>query len=272
MWPFASLFGGKKNVEGFAAEAEQVLADQADIIKIRQSLFPQNKEDSRQKLRWYRGRIPILENKRYHPVARLSFSDRYDLMVEDFIKKLKQAEAGDKAAIDEVEAIRSKAPNLIRDELDYLKFKEAKWENISKKAQELAEDKLTDWPKLKEKAEKELAQEREKFEMASPKNKEDMSQWRSYYQQRVARLELNALSPVARLIWVTSMKKEEVERRIQTYLELLDRLIRGEHLEGQLHTIEKYVEIIVINEGIRLHRDYARFLQKPSPIVDSRVA
>src|SRR3990172_2955835 len=225
MWPLDLLFGGKKRAEGFAAEAEQVLADREDIVKLRQSLYPTNRDDLKQNLKWYSGRIPILQNKHYHPVAKLSFSKRYDEMVVDYVNKLRQADAGDNAAIAEVKEIKSKAERLVNDELDYLKFKISKWENIGEKAQAYAADK--DWTQEKEKAEKQLAEERELFEVVNPKNREDMTQWRSYYQQRIARLELpkKTLSPVVKMVWITSIKRNEREKKIQEYLGVLDKLI-----------------------------------------------
>jgi hypothetical protein len=210
-----------------------------------------------------------LQSKKYHPVAKLSFSERYDDMVVDYVNKLKQAEAGDKAAIAEVAEIKAKAPKLVNDEMDYLRFKAAKWEDIIQKAQEVPASQDVDWAQKKAKLESELAQEREILAVVFPKNKEDMTQWKSYYQQRIARLELpkDVLSPVAKLVWITSITSEERNRKIQEYLNLLGRLIAGERLEEQLKKLENTIEYIVINEGIRLHRTYPQFLQKPSQAV-----
>jgi hypothetical protein len=264
MWRF---FAGKRSEQDFAAEAEQVAAECEVIVKLRQSLYPQNKDDSKQMLKWYGGRIPVLENKHYHPVAKLSFSERYDEMVEDYVKKLGQAAAGDRAARAEVKEIRAKAVGLVAEELDYLKFKKAKWEDIGEKAREFVADK--DWKHEKLKINAQLVEERALIAAAVPKNKEDMTQWGSYYRQRLSRLELpkKVLPLVAKIPWVLSLKREERERKIQEYLGLLDRLIAGENLVDLLLKLENDIEILVINEALRLRRDYARFLQKPGNAV-----
>jgi hypothetical protein len=96
-----------------------------------------------------------------------------------------------------------------------------------------------------------------------------MTQWGSYYRQRLSRLELpkKVLPLVAKIPWVLSLKREERERKIQEYLGLLDRLIAGENLVDLLLKLENDIEILVINEALRLRRDYARFLQKPGNAV-----
>lgn len=259
MWLLDKLLGKKKKAENFAVEAETVRVHSEQIIKWREPLRPKNKDDPKQHLKWYAERITILQNEYYHPVARLSFSDRYDATVEDFIRKLKQASAGDASAISEVEIIRVKTPKLIQDELDYLIGKKAKWERIVSEAQVSTVNEEVKWEDIKAKILNELVTEREHLNNADPKNKEDMTQWKSYYRTRVARLELRAISEVVRLVWVTSIKRENRERMINEYLAILDQLIRGEKIEERYYAMKEQMRITVVSEAARLRKNYRHF-------------
>ncbi len=253
------LFSAKKKVEGFAVEAETVRVHSEQIIKWREPLRPKNKDDPKQMLKWYSDRIPILQNEYYHPVARLSFSDRYDITVQDFIRKLRQASAGDASAVSEVEFIRVKTPKLIQDELDHLISRKAKWERIVSEAQVSAVNEEVKWDDIKAKILNELVTERELLRTASPKNNEDMTQWRSYYRTRVARLELRAISEAARLVWVTSIEKKDRERLINDYLAVLDQLIRGEKVEERYYAMKEQMRVTVTSEAARLRKDHRHF-------------
>ena len=246
-----ALFGKK---EVYTAEADRARSDWGKIIKIRS--VAQNKNDPKQMQSWFRSMIMVLEDETYHPVARLGFSDRYDVTVGDFLRKLKQASGNDGVAIAEVESIKAKTPNLIKDELDYLRSEEARWSKIAEDVRESAEQKFV---YLKSNISKDLARERELYEAAFPKDKEDMMQWKSYYQQRISRLELQALSPAVRLIWVTSMPKDKIDGLISKYVDLLNSS-NEPGVEEEFHKLEAEIDCIVKAEAVRLRKDYGHFL------------
>ncbi len=265
-----ALFGKRKSGDDFSAEAERVISEHAEILKLRESLRPKNREDPQQKVKWYGDRVLILENEFHHPVARLSFSDRYDELVEDYVSKLREAAAGNRQAAVEVEATRSKAPNLVKEEADYLKSKKAKWEKIKEDLKFSSEASRSE---LKDRISGEIARERELAEIASPKNKEDMTQWKSYYQQRVSRLELKSVSAAARLVWVTSFSKSKIDVLIRNYVDLLNRAAANEPgAEQEFHESEALIDGIVKAEAVRLRETYAHFFKESSQIVPPRAA
>lgn len=267
---FEALFGKKKSSDDFSAEAERVLYERAEVLKLRESLRPKNKEDPQQKIKWYGDRIPILENEFHHPVANLSFSDRYDDMVEDYIRKLKEAAAGNRKAASEVEAIKSRASILIKDEIDYLKSRKAKWERI-KEGVKVSTD--ANRVELRNKINVELATEIELKDIVSPKNKEDMTQWKSYYRQRVSRLELQSVSFVARLVWVTSFSKSKIDTLIKSYIDFLEKTIAKEPgAEEMIHQLDALIGGIVKAEAVRLRGDHPEFFRETSRNVPPRAA
>ncbi len=267
---FEALFGKKKSSDDFSAEAERVLYERAEILKLRESLRPKNKEDPQQKIKWYGDRIPILENEFHHPVASLSFSDRYDDMVEDYVRKLKEAAAGNRKAAAEVEAIKSRASILIKEELDYLKTKKAKWEKIKEDLKVSTEANRSE---LKDKIDGEIAREQELQDIAFPKNKEDMTQWKSYYRQRISRLELQSVCAAARLVWVTSFSKNRIDVLIKSFIDLLNKMVAKEPgAELMFHEMEVLIESIVKAEAVRLRKSYPQFFKESSQNIPPRAA
>ncbi len=267
---FEALFGKKKSSDDFSAEAERVLYERVEVLKLRESLRPKNKEDPNQRIKWYGDRIPVLENEFHHPVSRLSFSDRYDDMVEDYVRKLKEAAAGNRKSASEVEAIKSKASILIKEEIDYLRSGKAKWEKIKEDLKVSTEFNRSE---LKDKIAGEIARERELQDIAFPKNKEDMTQWKSYYRQRVSRLELKSVSAAARLVWVSSFSKSKIDVLIRNYVDYLNKTVAMEPgAEQMLHQFDALIEGIVKDEAVRLRKDHSEFFKESSQNSPPRAA
>lgn len=246
----------------FAVEAEKVLKDQEAVISRREALFPKDKHDPADMIPWYAERMKILNDESYHLVARLSFSRAYDSTVSDYVEKLKLAAFGDKEAISRVEEIIVRALNLITFELSRLKVNLDFWR---KKAKTIEKAGLSKWLELKRRIKQEWKQESDLLEISIPKDTKDMSQWKSYYQKRVSRLELDSLTPVARVVWVTNINPVEKEDFIKGYLDLLNQLILGHPVEEQLHRLEAHIEAVVIAEAARLRQSYPQFFPAEVP-------
>ncbi|MBW2969696.1 hypothetical protein KY309_01515 [Candidatus Woesearchaeota archaeon] len=248
--------------EDFAAEAEKVLADQQAIVAEREALFPKDVHDPHFMIPWYAKRIEILNNNDYHLVARLSFSRSYDSTVSDYIEKLKLAAFGDKDARLRVEEIKVKALNLISFELSRLRVNADYWR---KKQKTIDRAGLGKWLELKRKVNVEWNQEHNLLEVSTPKDTKDMSQWRAYYQTRVARLELDSLIPVARLVWVTKINLVERDNLVKGYIDLLNQIILGHPVEEQLHRLEARIEAVVLGEAARIRQSYPEFFPSEVP-------
>lgn len=237
-------------------EANKVLFDQEAVMRLRESLFPKDNSDPDQKIPWYEERIKILNDESLDLVARLSFSRRYDKTVSMHIQRLRLASQGDKSSLLKVAEDKVKALNLIALEIRRMKEKLESWKE---KKETLESAGTSKWFELKRQVKKECDEERALFELSFPKDEKDMLHWRTYYQKRVSRLELDALSPFARLIWVKMGKMNEVQDFVIDYFHLIDRMILGEPFEENLHELESKAEAIVKSEAARLRQQYPQF-------------
>ena len=235
-------------------KADKVLLDRDSIFRKCNELLPKDEHDPEQMIPWYEERIKILEDESLDLVTRLSVTNTYDEFVSKYLENLRNASYGDKPSLLRIQEKEVKALNIISVEIKRLKTELEFWKD-KKRAYDSAG--LTKWLELKRKVRKECDDERALLELSLPKNKKDIFHWKAFYQKRVSRLELDALSPFARLVWVSEKRAQDL---VKDYFYMIDRIILGEHYEEQLHDLEIRAETIVKVEASRIHRQYSQLV------------
>jgi len=183
------LFGPKIDRQKCLSEFQRVHDDVEAVTSARNMVH----DTPTANLQWYEKRLALLHNEKFHPVARLAAGDNFEGTISDYALKLKEAAKGDKNAYVSVVETRSKIKTVLDEESERLKNKiehleflmqhTVKWQE--KKAQALDDRRIST----------------ERLEILIPKDRNDMTQWKTYYVGRVKILENEAIDITARFLW-----------------------------------------------------------------------
>jgi hypothetical protein len=116
--------------------------------------------------------------------------------------------------------------------------------------------KKVQWEQLRNTAAKDIELEQQRLETITPKDPSDTTLWKTYYQERVARLENEAVNIAARLFWTNRSEKAGMIKR---YFDVLDMLIQGVNKEEDFHVLESMMNAMVKSEARRLRREHPEF-------------
>jgi hypothetical protein len=116
--------------------------------------------------------------------------------------------------------------------------------------------KAVKWGQLRNSAAKDIELEQQRLETITPKDPTDTAQWKTYYQERVARLENESVNIAARLFWTNRSEKAGMIKR---YFDVLDMLIKGVNKEEDFHVLESMMNSMVKSEAKRLRREHPEF-------------
>lgn len=186
-------------------------------------------------------RLELLSSA-YHPVSRLAVSDMFAQVTTDFIDKERLAAEGDRDAAREVDDVRMKINNVLEEERQQL---ESKKQPPSPK-----------WQLLQQEVESDVRIAVERLEAIVPKNKNDISQWKTYYLERLKVLTNAALTPVGRLMFVNASERDQL---IAKFRSVVSQLVDGADVEEELHKLEVDVQLAVDAEVVRLKQEYPQF-------------
>jgi hypothetical protein len=257
MWPFDGLFGpGKKSKEEYSSECAKVLADKEVIERQVQEVMPVDKNDPSQRIRFYAKRLEVLNDQSLNVVARLAATKMFFWTVDDYVKKLQLASQGNKDAVAEVNDIRAKTPNLVADEIKRLSKKMGDWQEKERVMKEKAASEGAKLAGLKKQFWDDVHAETQRREIVLPRDKNDMSQWMTYYRERVARLENSAVSLPARMLWTNVENRDAL---MQEYIETVNRILLGKDTEEHLHQVEAQMQGVISMEARGVREKYPKF-------------
>ncbi len=185
-------------------------------------------------------RLELLSSS-YHPVARLVVSDMFAQVTTDFIDKERLAAEGDRDAAREVDDVRMKINNVLEEERQHL---ESSRQPSNPK-----------WQDLQQEVESDIRIALTRLEAIVPKNRNDVSQWKNYYLERLKVLTNKALTPVGRLMFVSA----ERDQLIGKFRSVVSQLVDGADVEEELHKLEVDIQLAVDAEIERLKKDYPQF-------------
>lgn len=218
-----------KQKEEYALEAMKVAEDAVKVM------------EEFQRSPTIKKRLELLSSA-YHPVSRLAASEMFAQVTTDFIDKARLAAEGDRDAAREVDDVRMKIDNVLEEERQQL---ESKKQPPNPK-----------WQELREEVESDIRIAVERLETIVPKNKNDISQWKTYYLERLKVLTNPALTPVGRLMFVNASERDQL---IGKFRSVVSQLVDGADVEEELHKLEVDVQLAVDAEVGRLKNDYPQF-------------
>lgn len=245
------FFGpGRQEKERFASEVERIKKDLDDVKGMVEAWHAVEESKVEKVLDWYDKAVEILQDRHLHPMARLAAADEeYEELIEDYVRKLIRASEGEKAAVEDIDEIRSTAERVLRFEQNKMEEKKAVMEKQLRAGGQR-------WADRRETALEDLKRARERIEMVTPRDRKDMHQWGAYYRERARTLENDAIDVVARMRWANHPDKARMERE---YLDLLGRLVKGEDVEAEFHELEGKMGGVVAEEARRIREKFSRF-------------
>ena len=116
--------------------------------------------------------------------------------------------------------------------------------------------KKVQWEELRNSAARDIETENQRLETITPKDPKDMAHWKTYYQERIARLENKSVNVAARFFWTNRQDKSGITKR---YFDVLDMLINGVNKEEDFHVLESMMEAMCKQEARRLRREHPEF-------------
>jgi len=120
----------------------------------------------------------------------------------------------------------------------------------------LQDFKKVNWEQLRNTAAKDIELEQQRLDAITPKDPNDLTHWKAYYQERVARLENESVNIAARLFWTNRSEKAGMIKR---YFDVLDMLIKGVNKEEDFHVLESMMNAMVKSEARRLRKEHPEF-------------
>jgi len=249
-----------KKKEDYSNEIAEVLSDKKVI---QSQLSEPDKDDPEKVAASVEKRIKLLTDESLHPIARLKAAvTDYDDLISDYVKKLK---SGNHEALYEIQDTRAKVGNVLHDELKMLKAELSFAEQALGKKEEFASGEGVKWAELQTTALEDLNIARARIEIIIPRDKKDMSEWKSYYRARISILENNAINIAARLLFTSHKTKNAI---IEQYLKLLNKLLMKEGIEKLFHHLETRMESMVASESRRIRLQYPQFFAVPEEVAN----
>lgn len=258
---FDRIFGPRKEeLAGFSAEAEQVAAERKQVKNEADALFPKDEDDLKQVIPWYEKRIALLQDTRFHPMARLAVTPNFDYMILDYAGKLKDASHGDLKAIREVKDIKAKVQIVIDEEIARLQTRLISLKEKAQRMEEYARGQGARWVAMKEQVKKDIETERERCNLILPRDQNDENQKRAYFREAVARLGNGAIPFPARLTWVTQLLPAEKDKILNEFFAIINKLLAGDNVEEKLHALEGQMKAVVLSEAELIRTKYKQYL------------